>query len=515
MIRIGKATLLPALAVFAAAGVPSAAADFSLRAPVQPSACRGEEGYAAAFGGRRTFYLKPDQLEAITAARDSDPVVAKAYAALIERANAALKRKPGSVMDKTTIPLSGDRHDYLSIAPYWWPDPANPSGPYVRRDGEVNPKRETRSYDRTAIGRMSSDAEMLSLAYYYSGDPRYAEKAAQVIRTWFLDPATAMNPNAKFAQAVPGRENGRAEGVLDTNAFQPVIDAIGLIGPSGALNAAEAKALETWFGRYVDWMLTSPIGREEQAAKNNHGMWFDAQLTHYALFARRPDIARKTVVEFPQRRIAVQFDPSGALPAELTRTRSFHYSIYALEPAYDVAEIAGCLDLDLWSYADDKGRGLRKATDFLSAYRGQPASWRYTEMKWPANELDALLTRADWAWGQDAIRSQGRACSPCSTTSMRADEKASPFPPGRSCAIGELRHDGAARITRRYCLSYIGGQGDCRARAVRPGGYRTCSRAARWIGLPSARAAHDRRHSGTAQPGDPSRLLFGRGLLVA
>jgi hypothetical protein len=176
------------------------------------------DGYAGAFGGRRTFFLKPDQLIPIKAARDTDPAVKAAYTALIARADAALARKPGSVMDKTTIPLSNDRHDYLSIAPYWWPDPANPSGPYVRRDGEINPKRDTRSYDRTSIGRMSTDAETLALAYYYSDDPRYAKKAAAVIRTWFLDPATAMNPNAMFAQAVPGRENGRAEGVLDTSA---------------------------------------------------------------------------------------------------------------------------------------------------------------------------------------------------------------------------------------------------------------------------------------------------------
>jgi hypothetical protein len=398
VIRSGTAILLLTCAGLAAAGMPPAAAD-PLRTRATPSQCAAEEGYKAAFGGRRTFYLKPDQLEAIKAVRDSDPAVAEAYAALIARANAALQRKPGSVMDKTTIPLSDDRHDYLSIAPYWWPDPANPNGPYVRRDGEVNPKRDTKSYDRTAIGRMSSDAETLSLAYFYSGDRKYADKAAEVIRTWFLDPATAMNPNAKFAQAVPGRENGRAEGVLDTNAFQPVIDAVGLIGPSGALSDAEVKALETWFGRYVDWMLSSPTGREEQAAKNNHGMWFDAQLTQYALFARRAAIARKAVAEFPKRRIAAQFDPSGSLPGELTRTRSFHYSIYALEPAYDVAEMAGCLGLDLWNYTDDKGRGLRKATDFIAAYRGRQADWPYKELNWPAAELDALLTRADWAWG--------------------------------------------------------------------------------------------------------------------
>ncbi|WCM26354.1 alginate lyase family protein [Sphingomonas sp. QA11] len=382
-----------------AAGPALATADSSLRPPATPSRCAAEEGYAPAFDGRRTFYLKPDQLNRIKAVRDSDPAVARAYAVLIERAEAALRHKPGSVMDKTTLPLSGDRHDYLSIAPYWWPDPASASGPYVRRDGEVNPQRDTASYDRTAIGRMSADAETLSLAYFYGGERKYADKTAQIVRTWFLDPATAMNPNATFAQAVPGRENGRAEGVLDTNAFQSVIDAVGLIGPSGALGDAEVKALEIWFGRYVDWMLGSPTGREEQAAKNNHGIWFDAQLTQYALFARRPAVARKAIVEFPGRRIATQFDPSGSLPAELTRTRSFHYSIYALEPAYDVAEMAGCLGLDLWNYADDKGRGLRKATDFLAAYRGRQADWPHQELKWPAAELDDLLTRADWAWG--------------------------------------------------------------------------------------------------------------------
>ncbi len=373
--------------------------------PADRQSCKGVDGYAAAFGGRRTFFLKPSQLVAIKKALATDPAVKAVYADLLRRADAALARRAGSVMDKTTIPLSGDRHDYLSIAPYWWPDPARPDGlPYVRRDGEVNPQRDTRSYDRTAIGRLGDDVTALSLAYYYSDDPRYATKAAELIRTWFLDPATAMNPNARFAQAVPGREEGRAEGVLDTSAFQSVVDAIGLIAPSGKLTRDEQGKLESWFGRYVDWMLKSPTGRAENGAKNNHGIWFDSQITQYALFARRPDIARAVVTTFPARRIAAQFDPSGQLPQELTRTRSLHYSIFALMPAYDVAEMAGCLGYDLWSYRDAQGRGLRAATDFLAAYRGRIGEWPYKEIRPDAGELDALLTRADWAWGPDAYR---------------------------------------------------------------------------------------------------------------
>ncbi len=408
--RLGKTILLPVLAVTAVAS-PLAAADFSVpKLGVTPT-CRGVEGHAAAFDGRRTFLLDPAELTAIKAARDRDPAVRDAYTQLIARADAALARKPGSVMDKTTIPLSGDRHDYLSLAPYWWPDPARPDGPYVRRDGEVNPRRDTRAFDRTALGRMSGDAATLGLAYYYSDDPRYAAKAAAVIRTWFLDPATRMNPNMTFAQAVPGRENGRAEGVLDTSGFMGVIDAIGLIGPSAALSADEVRALESWFGRYLDWMQTSANGKEERAAKNNHGIWWDAQAMDFALFARRADVAAKVLAAFPKTRIAAQMDPSGALPAELARTRSFHYSIFALMPAYDVATLGTCLGFDLWRYTDDKGRGLRRATDYLAPYRGRPAAWERKELKWPAEELDVLLTRADAAWGPGAYprASQGNA----------------------------------------------------------------------------------------------------------
>jgi hypothetical protein len=397
--NLGSRALLLIVLATTAAATPVAAADFLLAKLKTLSTCRSADGQAAAFGGRRTFFLKPTELTAIKAARGTDPIIAKAYAALIVRADAALKHKPGSVMDKTTVPLSDDRHDYLSVAPYWWPDPANPSGPYVRRDGEINPKRDTKSYDRTALGRMSADAETLAMAYFYSDDARYAKKAGEVIRAWFLDPATAMNPNAKYAQAVPGREDGRAEGVLDTNSFQPVIEAVGLIAPSGALTPAEVTALEAWFARYIDWMRKSPTGREEAAAKNNHGIWYDSQIAHFALFARKPQIALETVTAFPKRRIAAQFDPSGSLPGELTRTRSFHYSIFALQPAYDVADLAACLGYDLWNYADAKGRGLRRATDFLAAYRGQQAKWPYKEIDWSDGELDDLLTRADVAWG--------------------------------------------------------------------------------------------------------------------
>ncbi len=391
--QLGWAIPLSVLAITAAAGSSPPAAAFS-----SAQSCTGVEGYAAAFDGRRTFTLRPAELTAIKAALATDAKARAALAALVKRADDALKRKPGSVLDKGTMPPSNDRKDYISLAPYWWPDPANPTGPYVRRDGEVNPERNTDRFDRTALGRMASDADLLGLAYYYTGDRRYADKLAAIVRAWFLDPASAMNPNMNYAQMVPGRSSGRPEGVLDTAGLIGVIDAVGLAAPAGALSAAEVTALEGWFSRYLDWMLSSPNGKGEGAKTNNHGIWYDAQVTRFALFARRPDLARRVVADFPKKRIEQQMEPGGALPEELSRTRSFHYSLYAIEPAYHVADSAACLGVDLYSWTDGKGRSLRAATDFVATYRGRAEAWPHKEMKWPAAELDALLLRADLAW---------------------------------------------------------------------------------------------------------------------
>jgi hypothetical protein len=396
-----RRSLIPVF-VLAAALAPQAALSAGKASPgpndTQP-VCQGAEGYSASFGGRRTFFLPPDTMERLKAGVATDPATKAAYDALIARAEAAMKRPLYTVTDKRTIPPSGDRHDYLSVGPYWWPDPAKPNGlPYIRRDGEINPDRATNKYDVSDLEGMSSDVETLSLAYYYSGNPRYAGRAASILRTWFLNPDTRMNPNMNYAQAVPGREEGRAEGVIDTSRLERVVDGIGLIGPSAKLTAEEQQGLEKWFSDYIDWMRTSKNGKAENAAKNNHGIWFDAQMSQFALFARRPELTKATAEAFPSRRIAPQFTPEGKLPLELARTRSLHYSIYALMPAYDVAEMGKCVGVDLWSY-DDGGKGLKRATDFLAPYYRKVDTWPLPELRPNAGELDELLRRANRIWG--------------------------------------------------------------------------------------------------------------------
>lgn len=366
--------------------------------------CKGSQGYAEAFAGRRTFLWRPDWLAVTKSRGANDPALADAWKHLFARADKALAGPTYSVVNKTRVPPSGDKHDYMSMGPYWWPDPQRPAGePYIRRDGEVNPERNGDAFDATSMDRMGAAVEALSLAYYLSDDRRYALKTAELVRAWFLQPATRMNPNATFAQGVPGRTPGRAEGVLDTMRLTRVVEGVGLIAPSGVLNEQELAGLERWFSDYTTWMMISPTGRQERDATNNHGLWYDFQLAHFALFARRDDVARTVTEQVPTHRLQKQIEAGGKMPRELQRTRAFHYTIFALRAAAALAELSRCVNVDLW-----RGQGaprLKAALDFVVAYVGREREFPYPDLKAEPNEGSfELFSRAAWAYGDMGYR---------------------------------------------------------------------------------------------------------------
>jgi hypothetical protein len=370
--------------------------------------CDGASGYSAQFGGRRTFLLRPDWMEAIREQWLSEPASATAAAGIVARAEAALTGEIYTVVDKTSRPASGDPHDYMSMGPYWWPDPAQPNGlPYVRRDGQVNPERATNAFDSSDLSAMSGDVRALATAYYLTADRRYAERAATLLRAWFLSPESRMNPNLTHAQAIPGRVPGRAEGIIDVHRLTPVVEAIGLLDPSNVLTEQERTGLRAWFSDLVDWMATSPNGLAEKAAENNHGIFYDLLISHFALFAGRPDIAQATIGRFGETRIAQQIEPDGRLPRELVRTRSLHYSIWTLTAAFDVADLGRCVGVDVWNYISPDGRSLRGATEFLAGWAGREGEWR-----WPEQDLSSssgmyeVMLRGAWAWSDAGLASK-------------------------------------------------------------------------------------------------------------
>lgn len=304
----------------------------------------------------------------------NDPSIAPALSALKGEADQALTAGPYSVTQKKHPSLTGDPHDYISLAPYFWPNPDTKDGlPYVRHDGRRNP--EIREYDASPFSAMSGHVYTLALAYYLSGDERYADRAALLLRTWFLDPATRMNPNLQHAQLVKGVNDGRGTGVLEADRLLPVIDAIGLLHGAKAWTDADQAAMEAWFREFVTWIRQSPRGRDEAAAKNNHGSWYDVQVVTYLLFLGQPDDARQVAEEAKTKRIAAQIEPDGSMPLELARTNSLGYTVFNLKALTQLADLGRRVDVDLWRYQTADRRGIRTAIDATLPYAMGDKKW--------------------------------------------------------------------------------------------------------------------------------------------
>jgi hypothetical protein len=262
--------------------------------------------------------------------KSGDTNYQKAYNGLISEANKALKFGPVSVMEKTKTTPSGSKHDYMSLAPYHWPDPTKKDGlPYMRKDGETNP--EVKLYkDKAYLPELCSHIYTLALANYYTDDTKYYDHAVQLIRVWFLDTATKMNPNMNFAQAIKGENVGRGAGLIDARHFIKVIEAIELMNKEEAYPKKDLKNMQVWFADFLQWMETSKNGKEEINAKNNHGVWYDALRLSIALFNNQKEAANKIIAN-AQVRLANQMDDNNRFPLEMARTTSFHYSVFVID----------------------------------------------------------------------------------------------------------------------------------------------------------------------------------------
>jgi hypothetical protein len=328
-----------------------------------------------------------------------DRVYAIAFDQLIGDAEHALMFKPVSVMTKKDFPPSGDKHDYMSIAPYWWPNPNTATGvPYVRRDGEVNP--ETKNFtDKTVLPGLSASIYHLALAYYFTGKEAYATHASKLIRVWFLDEATRMNPNLNYAQSVKGVTDGRAEGVIDTRHFMHIMDAIQLLKASPVWTDKDQSGMEVWVKDFIQWLGNSKIGKEEMNAPNNHGVWYDAQLLAYAGFMRDTSLV-KTIYNRVLSRLDKEMDAQGSFPLEMRRTTSLHYSVFILNAYSSLATRFQPLGLDLWKANTPSGKSLRKGFDFILPYLLKKQPWTGPQInEFKQAEAIPLLNKAITQYG--------------------------------------------------------------------------------------------------------------------
>ena len=299
------------------------------------------------------------------------------------KATADLILKEGklySVMNKKKVPPSGDKHDYMSQAPYWWADTTKPDGlPYIRRDGERNPEYYDLS-DSEEMDYIINDTEILALAFYFTKDERYAAHAARLLKTWFLDPETLQNPNLNFGQGIPGINTGRGIGIIETRSFPRLIDATILLQESKNWSKEDHKSLKKWFAAYLSWLTESPLGKDEADEHNNHGTYYDVQIMSYALFTDQPELAKKQI-EVAKSRIQSQMKPDGSQPFELERTVSWGYTNMNLAGFFKIARLAENVKTNLWKYETTDGKGLQKSLQWLIPYLKNEKVWEFKQIK--------------------------------------------------------------------------------------------------------------------------------------
>ena len=312
-------------------------------------------------------------------ANDIDKV--RALKSLIKKADKLIEEaNEYSVMNKKQLPPSGDKHDYMSTGPYWWPDPSKPDGlPYIKKDGQRNPTYYDIS-DSQEIDKLEDATLSLALAYYFTKEVKYANFASKLLKTWFLNPETRQNPHLNFGQGIPGLNTGRGTGIIETRDLFRVGDAAILIQNTTNWNTKDHEELKKWFSEYLTWMLDSPIGKDEADSKNNHGTFYSEQVIAFALFTNRLDIVNSEIEVF-KNRMENQLKLDGSQPFELERTKSWNYVNMNLYGYFLIAKLAENNNVSLWNQQISEGKSLRNALEWILPYLKNEKVWEYEQIQ--------------------------------------------------------------------------------------------------------------------------------------
>jgi hypothetical protein len=305
-------------------------------------------------------------------------------------ADKRMKEGPWSVTTDRPKGVDLDPHEYYSEAPYYWPNPDNPTGPYLRKDGQANPARIVAN--QSSFSAMSETVFSLGVASFLLDDPAYGKRAAVLIHTWFLNPRTRMNPDLDYAQSIPGVNNGRGAGMVDGRYFVRAIQGMEFLEQTSNWDPKDEAAVHKWFEDYLRWLLTSRNATDEQMSGNNHASWWAAQVAAVSSFVGDSKAQQMAFTFYKDRLLPRQILPNGSAPREELRTRSLRLSSFNLEAFSTICRIAQVRGGgDLWNYRARSGASIATALDYLSPYLVDPKKWsREQAGDIPYDNLDFL-----------------------------------------------------------------------------------------------------------------------------
>jgi hypothetical protein len=310
---------------------------------------------------------------------------------ILPAAERFLKDAPVTVTASHSPRSAGDRHDFFSEGDYWWPDPQNPAGPYIQRDGMSNPDNFVEH--RRAMIRLGTIVPTLTSAYRLTRDERFAAAAMTHLRAWFVDEATRMAPHLRYAQAIHGRATGRGTGIIDTIHLVEVARSAEWLAASRSARKADVQAVRQWFADYLAWLTTHEYGIAERDAKNNHGTCWVMQVGAFAHLTGDQALLAFCRDRFTQVLVPDQMAQDGSFPLELKRTKPYGYSLFNLDAFATICQI---LPGDLWHWSLPDGRGMRRAMQFLYPYMRDKSTWPFGRDvmyfdQWPARHPSLLF----------------------------------------------------------------------------------------------------------------------------
>jgi len=292
---------------------------------------------------------------------------------VLKAADGYLKEEPVTVTAASSPRSAGGKHDFFSEGDYWWPDPANPDGPYIQKDGMTNPDNFVAH--RHAMVRMSRIVASLTAAWRITGDQKYAQHAIKHLKAWFVDEDTKMNPNLLYAQAIKGRFTGRGIGIIDTlHLIEPVRSAQ-LLEKAGPLKGDDLAAMKKWFADYLTWMTTHKYGIDEMNAANNHGTCWVAQVAAFASFTGDEEKLAMCRKRYKEVLLPKQMADDGSFPLELKRTKPYGYSLFNADAMATVCQILSTKDDDLWQFTTPDGKSMRKGVAWIDPYIADKSKW--------------------------------------------------------------------------------------------------------------------------------------------
>ncbi len=308
-------------------------------------------------------------------AQDAIDIHSHDRARILEAAAHAMELPPVTITAYPSPRSSGGLHDFHSEGDYWWPDSTDPNAPYVRRDGLTNPDNFVQH--RQAVFTMNRTVATLAAGAIITGDRRYAIRALEHLRAWFVQPATRMNPHLLYAQAIKGRVTGRGIGIIDTIHLIETARSIQVLVRDGFLTVAEVEPVVVWFTDYLRWLTTHPYGLEERRAENNHGTWWVAQVAVFASLTGNTALMDSCRVRFQTVLLPVQMAANGSFPLETARTKPFAYSLFNLEGLALIAHVVSRPDNDLWKFTTSDGRGMQRALEFIRPFMSDRSGWPF------------------------------------------------------------------------------------------------------------------------------------------